>query len=62
MLEEGSRSVTGFLGLPKTVINAAAGNGSAQGLSNGAIGERELAGIRFGGGVALFNDEPLIFE
>jgi hypothetical protein len=29
---------------------------------NGAIGERELAGIRFGGGVALFNNEPVIFE
>jgi hypothetical protein len=28
----------------------------------GAIGERELAGIRFGGGVALFNNEPVIFE
>jgi hypothetical protein len=29
---------------------------------NGAIGERELAGIRFGGGVALFGNEPVIFE
>jgi hypothetical protein len=29
---------------------------------NGAIGERELAGIRFGGGVALFDHEPVIFE
>jgi hypothetical protein len=27
---------------------------------NGAIGE--WAGIRFGGGVALFDDEPVIFE
>jgi hypothetical protein len=29
---------------------------------NGAIGERELAGIYFGGGVAFFDNEPLIFE
>ena len=30
--------------------------------SNGAIGERELAGIWFGGGGALFGNEPVIFE
>jgi hypothetical protein len=29
---------------------------------NGAIGERELTEIRFGGGVAFFDSEPLIFE
>jgi hypothetical protein len=29
---------------------------------NGAIGERELAGIFFGGGVTFFDNEPLIFE
>jgi hypothetical protein len=30
--------------------------------SNRAIRERDLAGIRFGGGVALFNLEPVVFE
>jgi hypothetical protein len=29
---------------------------------NGAIGERELAGISFGGAVEFFDNEPLIFE